>query len=111
MWLLDVNLPNGLIALLRKLGIDAKTSIEMGWRNLSNGDLASAANQKGFKVILTRDRVFGESAGKALKNFPDLAVVILLIPQSRQLVYLKEFERCWTRSPIAPKAGSVIEWP
>jgi len=111
MWLLDVNLPNGLVALLSTFGIMADTSAARGWRNLSNGELASSARKAGFKVILTRDRVFGESAGRALRNLPDFAVVIVRIPQSRQTVYLQEFEKHWKKNPAKPKPGAIMEWP
>ena len=111
MWLLDVNLPNGLVSLLGQFGIKSETTVVRGWRNLGNGDLAEVASKAGFAVILTRDRLFGESAGKALKKFSQLSVVILRLPQSRQNVYLKEFESSWKRTAIKPVPGSVIEWP
>ena len=56
MWLLDVNLPNGLVGTLKKFGIASDTSVLRGWRNLSNGVLAAAAYNAGFSVILTKDR-------------------------------------------------------
>ena len=111
MWLLDVNLPNGLVKLLKDLGFSCDTTSSRGWRNLGNGKLAEAASNSGFNVILTRDRLFGESAGKALKRFPHLAIVILQIPQSREITYLKNFEINWNRKPILPVSGQIIEWP
>ena len=111
MWLLDVNLPNGLLKKLEKLGIKAETTAYRGWRNLGNGKLSEAAFGAGFKVILTRDRLFGESAGKALKSFPELSVVILNSPQSKGASFLQAFEDFWIQSPIRPVLGSVIEWP
>lgn len=111
MWLLDVNLPNGLVGVFEQFGIAADTSVARNWRNLTNGDLSAVAYKAGFKVILTKDRVFGELAGKVLKAYPSLAIVILRIPQSRKSTYLLEFERCWRSAPIVPKLGSVIEWP
>ena len=69
MWLLDVNLPNGLSRSLKQFGLDADTTIRRGWRDLGNGKLAEMAFDAGFRVILTRDRLFGESAGKALRSF------------------------------------------
>jgi hypothetical protein len=56
MWLLDVNLPTGLLALLRGCGISCDTTANRGWRDLTNGLLAEAAFGAGFRVILTRDR-------------------------------------------------------
>ena len=111
MWLLDVNLPNGLLKLLQSLGISAETTVHRGWRNLGNGKLAEAAFRNGFTVILTRDRLFGESAGKALKSFPDLAAVILQIPQSKSPVFLQHFEEAWKTAPVEPMAGAIVEWP
>jgi len=111
MWLLDVNLPNGLRRVLEKLGQTSETTAFRGWRDLGNGVLAAAASQAGFRAILTRDRLFGESAGKALQTHPDLAVVILKISQSREAAYLTEFEKQWAVRPIRPEPGKVIEWP
>lgn len=111
MWLLDVNLPNGLLGILRGLGIDCDTTVTRGWRDLGNGVLASTAFAAGFRVILTRDRVFGDSAGRAIKAFPELAVVIVTIPQARHAVYLQRFTSAWGQSPIVPQAGKVIQWP
>ena len=111
MWLLDVNLPNGLLKKLQTLGIKAETTVYRGWRNLGNGKLAEAAFSAGFKVILTRDRLFGESAGKALKKFPELAIVVLNIPQSKEANFLQAFEDSWNKLPIQPVHGSLIEWP
>ena len=111
MWLLDVNLPNGLLKKLQSFGVHAETTAYRGWRNLGNGKLAEAAFNAGFKVILTRDRLFGESAGKALKNFPELAVIVINIPQSKESNFLKSFEEAWNKAPIRPTNGSVVEWP
>ncbi len=111
MWRLDVNLPRGLLKKLRELGVEAETTASRGWRDLGNGVLAEIAYGAGFRAILTRDRLFGESAGKALKTFPDLAVVILRIPQAREEAYLCEFEARWQKEPICPVPGEVLEWP
>ena len=40
MWLLDANLPNGLLKKLKALGIEADTTATRGWRDLGNGTLA-----------------------------------------------------------------------
>ena len=81
-----------------------------GWRNLGNGALSKVAVTAGFRVILTRDRLFGESAAKALQLYPDLCVVILKIPQSKAEFYLASFKDHWQRSPICIVPGTVIEW-
>jgi hypothetical protein len=70
MWLLDVNLPNGLARLLH-----------------------------------------GTSAGPALAALPELAIVVVTLPQVREEAYLAEFETRWRRKPIEPLAGAVVEWP
>jgi len=84
MWLLDVNLPNGLIRLLQSYGIPCDTTARRGWRNLTNGALAEASFREGFRVTL---------------------------PQAREEAYLAEFETRWRRKRIEPIAGAVVEWP
>ncbi len=111
MWLLDVNLPNGLLQLLQSFGIASDTTVRQGWRALTNGELATAAFAAGFRVILTRDRDFGTTAGKTLSQFPELAVVVVTIPQAREARYLDSFASRWREQPIAPVPGSVVEWP
>ena len=66
MWLLDVNLPKKIVGLLGEFGIEAQTADDRGWGSLTNGALVEAAQQVGFRCILTRDRLFGESAARAL---------------------------------------------
>jgi hypothetical protein len=69
MWLLDVNMPRQLKALLADLGITADTANDRGWGTLVNGDLLEAAAAAGFKCLLTRDRLFGQSASSATRIF------------------------------------------
>ncbi len=111
MWLLDVNLPTGLLALVRDCGISCDTAANRGWRDLTNGALAEAAFRAGFRVILTRDRLFGESARRTLMELSELAVVIVTLPQARAVAYLAEFKTQWKRQPIAPVAGTIVDWP
>ena len=111
MWLLDVNLPTDLLALLRGYGITCDTTANRGWRDLTNGLLAEAAFGAGFRVILTRDRLFGESAARALRALPELAIVVVALPQARAAIYLAEFRKHWERQPIIPMAGGIAEWP
>lgn len=111
MWLLDVNLPNGLLAALRKRGIACDTAVSRGWRELTNGRLVEAAYKAGFRVILTRDRLFGDSAIRALRTFQNVALVVVTLPQARESAYLDEFEVRWQKSPITPVVGKVVEWP
>jgi len=84
MWLLDVNLPNGLARVLECYGIPCDTAAQRGWRDLTNGALADAAFREGFRVTL---------------------------PQAREEAYLAEFETRWRRKRIEPIAGAVVEWP
>jgi hypothetical protein len=69
------------------------------------------AVQAGFQCILTRDRLFSESAARALKRFPDFCVVLVVIPQLRGPEFLEQFQRAWDRGPIQPAAGQLLRWP
>ena len=111
MWLLDVNLPNGLAGLLHGFGISCDTAARRNWRDLTNGALADAAFREGFRVILTRDRLFAMSARRVLATLPGLAIVVVTLPQAREEAYLAELEMQWRRKPIEPVAGAVVEWP
>ena len=75
-WLLDVNMPRRLAALLESEGIKTDTDTARGWGNLSNGALLEAAAAAGFRSILTRDRLFGASAS-AFERFPEFSVVLV----------------------------------
>jgi hypothetical protein len=52
--LFDHGTPRGLARELP--GHDVKAAKEMGWDQLSNGDLLSAAEQAGFELLLTTDQ-------------------------------------------------------
>jgi hypothetical protein len=58
MWLLDVNMPKQVRGFLWEFGIVAHAADDRGWGALTNGALVEAASQAGFRVILTRDRLF-----------------------------------------------------
>jgi hypothetical protein len=111
MWLLDVNLPTALTTLLHGYGILAETTAARGWRALTNGELAQAAARGGFSVLVTRDRAFGAAAGGALETLPDLAIIIVMLPQAREAAYLSAFDAAWRRQLILPVAGAITEWP
>jgi predicted nuclease of predicted toxin-antitoxin system len=51
--LLDENLPRGL---RRHLSGTAQHVLDMGWSGITNGRLLAAAEQAGFKVLITADR-------------------------------------------------------
>jgi hypothetical protein len=111
MWLLDVNMPKKIGVLLGELGVVAHTAEDRGWGGLTNGALVEAANQAGFRVVLTRDRLFSESAARTLKLFPEFCVVLVTIPQLRGAEFLDRFNSAWKRSPIRPVAGQLLHWP
>jgi predicted nuclease of predicted toxin-antitoxin system len=111
MWLLDVNLPTRLAARLQSYGITAETTEARGWRELTNGSLAEAAAREGFSALLTRDRRFGVAARSVLDALPTLAVVVVTLPQLREIEYLSSFEAAWSQRRIEPVPGAIIEWP
>ena len=92
MWLLDVNMPSRLVLLLKQLSIDAETAQARGWGALNNSRWVEATVAAGFSCLLTRDRLFGESASRALKRFPEFCIVLVTLPQLRQQQFLDRFE-------------------
>jgi hypothetical protein len=72
MWLLDANMDVHLVQTLNELGVACDTAANRGWKAFSNGELVAAAVSAGFTCLLTRDQLFGESAARALKTFPQL---------------------------------------
>ena len=110
MWLLDHNLPAKLRPALEGLGIKCETAAKRGWQDLKNGQLVAAASQAGFRCILTRDVRFTESASHSLKKFPDMAIVLLKIPQMRGKNYAAYFVEAWKRRPIENPRG-FSTWP
>jgi hypothetical protein len=111
MWLLDANMDVHLLAVLNDYGIACDTAANCGWKALSNGDLVTAAVKAGFRCMLTRDRLFGESAARALKSFPQFAVVVVGVPQQRWQQYRERFVEMWAEKPIEPVSGQLIHWP
>jgi hypothetical protein len=111
MWLLDVNLPKKLSGLLGEFGIVAHCAGDRGWGGLTNGALVEAAEQAGFRCILTRDRLFSEAAARALKRFPEFCVVLVTLPQLRGPEFLLDFRTQWAHGPIQPAAGKLLHWP
>ena len=111
MWLLDANLDIRICELLGEFGIESYTAESYGWKHLPNGQLVSAAVAGGFTCLLTRDQLFTESASRALKQFPQFAVVLIQLRQRRRSQYLAQFRAAWEREPILPTSGAVIAWP
>ena len=81
MWLLDANMDVHLVSVLTGFNISCDTAGKRGWKALSNGDLVSVAVDAGFRCLLTRYQLFGESASRALKQVPQFAVVVVNVPQ------------------------------
>ena len=81
MWLLDANMDVHLVTPLSESGIRCESASMRGWKALANGALVTEAVNAGFSCLLTRDGLFGESAAKALKQFPQFAVVPVTLPQ------------------------------
>lgn len=111
MWLLDANVDVHLVPILRSFGVECDTAANRGWKSLSNGDLVRAAVEARFQCLLTRDRLFGESAARALKSFPDFAVVVVEMPQLIWPEYSKQFRQNWLLNPIVPVPGKLTSWP
>ena len=111
MWLLDHNLPKQLVGALQSLGIDCDTTAHRGWSDLGNGELLSVASRADFACILTRDVLFAESASKAMDRYPQMAIVLVTLPQSRGNEYAAQFLSHWRRSPISPEPHAMIRWP
>lgn len=111
MWLLDANIPVQLVALLKELGIEADSAIARGWNTLSNGMLVSAAVESKFTVLLTRDRLFGQSAAAALKANSEFCIVRVALPQLRAGAFLEAFRSAGGEGRVIPVPGRMIEWP
>jgi hypothetical protein len=111
MWLLDANMDAHLISVLDDFGISCDTARNRGWKALSNGDLVTAAVAAGFVCLLTRDRLFGESAARALRAFPQFAVVVVNVPQAPWKQYRDRFVALWIKQTIEPITGQLTHWP
>ena len=111
MWLLDEGLPISLYKLLQGFDVKVETVEFRGWKGLRNGSLVSVSAEAGFKCILTKDRLFAQDAKKSLSLYPQIAVVMIVLPQEPRGLYLKKFEDYWNVANIVPLEGQVIEWP
>jgi hypothetical protein len=109
MWLLDANMDVHLVSVLSDFQISCDTAGQ--WKSLANGELVRVAVDAGFKCLLTRDQLFGESASQALKQFPEFAVVVVNVAQRPWLQYREEFLARFGERPIEPIAGKLIQWP
>ena len=111
MWLLDHNLPKHLVGALKSVGVDCDTAAHQGWNDLANGELLSVASRAEFTCILTRDVRFAESASKAMDRYPQMAIVLTTIPQSRGQGFAARFLEHWRNSPISPIPHRMTRWP
>lgn len=111
MWLLDANLDIRIAAILEEFGIASRTAESLGWKELSNGALVSAAVSAGFLCVLTRDSLFAESARRALRRHPEFAVVLVRLPQRKWPEFGETFRRAWEVTAITPVPGKVLSWP
>ena len=115
MWLLDVNVDVRLRQVLYESGIKAESAVTLGWRELANGKLVAAAYAAayaaGFRVLITRDKLFSSAANHVLAKYPDVAIVIMTLPQRPYAAYLKSFKEAWVKGAIIPKSGAVISCP
>jgi len=110
-WLLDVNIPKAVASVLAEVGIEAHHATSRGWGDLKNGALVETASLHGFGCVLTRDKLFGESAARALKHFPEFSVVLVTISQARGPEFLQLFRQAWEKDPINPVPGRLCNWP
>jgi hypothetical protein len=106
MWLLDANMDVHLFSVFQ---ISCDTAGQRGWK--TNGELVHAVVDAGFKCLLTRDQLFGESASQALKQFPEFAVVVVNVAQRPWPQYLEESLARFRERPIEPIAGKLIQRP
>jgi len=107
MWLLNHNLPRQLAPILIELGVQCEATSSRGWEQLRNGELVHAASKAGFTTILTRDCGFGGQAQKA----PQVAVVLITLPQLRGAAYAEAVRQAWRQKPIHALAGQILRWP
>lgn len=111
MWLLDANIDVRIRDVLSEFGVESRTAESLGWKQLSNGQLVAAAVASGFTCLLTRDRLFGESASRTLKQQPEFAIVVIELKQQKWPGYSEEFRRAWQQEPIAFERGQCKKWP
>ncbi|MGH7934458.1 MAG: hypothetical protein ACREQN_15035 [Candidatus Binataceae bacterium] len=102
-------MPVQLVALFGELGIEADTAVARGWNTLSNGSLVGAAVEAKFTALLTRDRLFGESAAQALKVHYEFGIVRVTLPQLRASQFLAAFRAAWRTARVILAPGRMVE--
>jgi hypothetical protein len=73
--------------------------------------LVSTAVAGGYTCLLTRDRLFGESAAAVLKTHLTFSIVVVELPQRPWREYQEQFRAAWAARPIQPMAGELVSWP
>ncbi len=63
--------------------------IHRGWRELRNGELLEQAVDEGFTTLLTRDKLFENSAKTAFVKHPEFAIVFITLPQAKYEPYIR----------------------
>ena len=111
MWLIDENLHKNLFKSLEKFGVTAQTVRFAGLSGLDNGKLTKEARRLGFTCILTQDKDFPKDAHKALRETPEMAVVIVNLRQHPPKTFTERFETCWAKEPIKAAPGKITHWP
>lgn len=71
----------------------------------------AAAAATAVSCILTRDRLFAQSAKKSLHIHQTISVVVWTFPQLRAAVFLEAFRQAWSAARIQPVEGQVQLWP
>jgi predicted nuclease of predicted toxin-antitoxin system len=110
-WILDTNVPFLLREFLISKGIPCATAQEHGWGELKNGELVRATFDSNFRVIVTRDKLFRESANRTLKHLPEVSIVLLSLPQLKENELRQLLDATWQTQNIIPIAGKLIIWP
>lgn len=111
MWLLDHNIPLITRKILLEKQIPCEATKNLTWGRKRNGELVESAAANRFTAIITRDNLFKESASKNLKAFPQIAIVLVTLPQLKEKLFEEAFLMAWATSPIQPEAGKLIRWP
>ena len=110
MWLIDENLHTQLYKVLAEFGITAHSVDFAGLSGLDNGILTREAFKLGFRCILTQDKDFPRDAEKALTETPEMALVVIRLPQTPAKSYLQRFRARWGVEKICAVPGKAIEW-
>ena len=111
LWLLDHNVSSVIADFLRTNGISCVTAREKGWEHLSNGKLVEAAAIAGISALLTKDKLFEESANKSLKQHTQMAIVLIRMRQAPESQLIGIFAELWKEKPIQPIIGKLVVWP